>query len=189
MSKNFVSFCLSGFEQKMQNEPNLKNTKINVTSLTAVNYDSFHSFAPQKNEPNTIPIYPQFAAYMLSWPAVRILSTYSGQALRNSVCNSSRPPAKTAYLYRVMNKKMQNEPNLQNNQINLNPVKTRNCENKRLAGQPKNEPKTNPFLPSNLSDEDWARLKAFAKAEKETQFMKKQTKPGNIAEKISLLQG
>ena len=71
---------------------------------------------------------------------------------------------------------MQNEPNFKNPQINLTPAKTKDYENKLTIGHRQNEPKTNPLLPSNLSDEDWASLKAFAKKEKKTQFMKKQNK-------------
>jgi len=50
-----------------------------------------------KNEPNSNPIYAEFAVDMLSWPAVRMLSTYSGQRLRKTVCSSSslRPKQQT----------------------------------------------------------------------------------------------
>jgi len=44
-----------GFNQsmkKMQNEPNLKITRINVNSFTAVNYDNLYSLENPKNEPN-----------------------------------------------------------------------------------------------------------------------------------------
>ena len=72
-------------------------------------------------------------------------------------------------------KNMQNKPNLKNPQINVTSAKTKNYENILTFGGSQNEPKTNPILPSNLSNEDWASLKAFAKEEKKTQFMKKQT--------------
>ena len=36
----------------MQNEPNFKNTKINLTSLSKMVYSNFHPLQPQKNEPN-----------------------------------------------------------------------------------------------------------------------------------------
>jgi hypothetical protein len=64
------------------------------------------------------------------------------------------------------NKKMQNEPNFKNDQINVTQFPTSNYGKFSRCRQTKNEPKTNPLLPSNLTDEDWARLKAFAKEEK-----------------------
>jgi len=36
----------------MQNEPNLQNTQIDVTSFMTANYDNFHPLDRQKNEPN-----------------------------------------------------------------------------------------------------------------------------------------
>jgi hypothetical protein len=75
----------------------------------------------------------------------------------------------------LQSKNMQNEPNLKNPQINVTSAKTKNYENNRLYEHRKNEPNTNPFLPSSLSNEALAKLKVFAKAEKKTQFMKKQT--------------
>jgi len=43
----------------MQNEPNLKNTIINVSSLSKKVCVNFHPSAHRKNEPNTNPIYAQ----------------------------------------------------------------------------------------------------------------------------------
>jgi len=93
---------------------------------------------------------------MLSWPAVRMLSTYSGQPLRNTVCSSFRLPAKTAYLLRVTNhqrratnKNMQNEPNLQNTQINVTPFPTSNYGKFSRLQQPKNEPNSHPTYARN----------------------------------------
>jgi len=52
LSKNFVSWCLRGYEQKMQNEPNFKNTKINLTYFETMNYANFRHLQRPKNEPN-----------------------------------------------------------------------------------------------------------------------------------------
>ena len=62
-------------DKKMQNEPNLKNTKINVKSFTAINYGLFRPPAYRKNEPNTNPIQTVlkgiwivlFVYYILKW--------------------------------------------------------------------------------------------------------------------------
>jgi len=90
--------------------------------------------------PKTNPIYAQFAPAMLSRPAVRMLSTYSSQRLRNTAGSSFRLPAKTAYIFPAANKNMQNEPNLKNTKMNLSPVKTMNYENKLTCTPRKNEP-------------------------------------------------
>jgi len=132
----------------MQNEPNLQNAQMDLTSVKTKGNENKLTFARRQNEPNTNPIQNQFTASMLFWPAVRMLSTYSGQALRNTAGSSFRLPAKTAYLYRVTNKKMQNEPNFKNTQMNLSPVKTKNYENIWHCRHRKNEPnlwKTNPI--------------------------------------------
>ena len=44
--------------KNMQNEPNFKKPKINVTLFTAVNYDNFYSLAHRKNEPNRSQFHP-----------------------------------------------------------------------------------------------------------------------------------
>jgi len=51
----------------------------------------------------------------------------------------------TSHESRAANKKMQNEPNFKNTQINLRPVKTRNYGNFHPHGRPKNEPNSNPI--------------------------------------------
>jgi len=82
----------------------------------------------------------------LSWPAVRSLPTYSGPPpLRNTAGSSFRLLAKTAYIYQATNKKMQNEPNLQNAQMNLSYVKRKDYKNNWPSGSRKNEPNTNPI--------------------------------------------
>jgi len=163
-----------------------------------------------KNEPNLRQTNPIQTNRLLSCPAVRPLSTYSGQALRKKCCASSslrpkhhtvskprtkkcetnpilqKPPkntqktgkapkstcaepvevqlfttfhASTEYLFRAKSietratnterratkydqqmKKMQNEPNLKNTKINLNPVKTKNYMKNDAFSPPKNEP-------------------------------------------------
>ena len=158
----------------MQNEPNLKNTKTNVTLFTAVNYGNFHSLEHRKNEPKTNPIQTN---RLLSWPAVRFLSTYSGKALRKKCCASSRLPAKTAYLFRAPNdnqfeQNMQNEPNLQNAQINVNSVKTRYYADFHPIALRKNEPNTNPT---------WcgAKLPILTKEEVNQKMQKMQKEPNS----------
>ena len=47
---------IAQFDKKMQNEPNLKNTQINLTSFTEMSYANFHDIQHQKNEPKTNPI-------------------------------------------------------------------------------------------------------------------------------------
>jgi len=64
--------------KQFSNEPNFKITKINVSSLSKMVCANFHPLGHQKNEPNTNPIQTN---RLLFWPAVRILSTYSGQGL------------------------------------------------------------------------------------------------------------
>ena len=148
------------YNKKMQNEPNLQNAQINVTPVKRKDYENKHPCRPRQNEPKTNPIYAQVAVDMLSWPAVRNFPAYSGQGLRNTVGPSSRLPAKTAYLYPAApalsevegNKKMQNEPNLQNDQINVSAVKKKVKENKLTFARRQNEPnlcqnKPNPACP------------------------------------------
>ena len=43
--------------QKMRNEPNLKNTKMNLNLFKTTNYGNFRPFGHRKNEPKTNPIY------------------------------------------------------------------------------------------------------------------------------------
>ncbi len=43
--------------KKMRNEPNLKNTKINITAVLTKDYMKNDAFSPRKNEPNSNPIY------------------------------------------------------------------------------------------------------------------------------------
>jgi hypothetical protein len=131
--------------KNMQNEPNLKNTKMNLTLFKRMDYSNFHPSAHRKNEPKTNPIQTQFAPDMLPWPAVRPLSTYSGQSLRNTVCASSRLPAKTAYLFRTANKKMQNEPNFKNTQKTVTSFTGIDYGNFHPPDRRQNEPKTNPI--------------------------------------------
>ena len=45
---------LCGYKQKMQNEPNLQNTKINVNPFKTKDYMRNDVFTPQKNEPNLL---------------------------------------------------------------------------------------------------------------------------------------
>jgi hypothetical protein len=119
-----------------------------------VNYANFHPLQPRKNEPKTNPILPVVLPTDCCWGLqfCRVCNlfahaeSYSGQDLP-----SSWFPATTAYLYPTANKKMRNEPNFKNTEINLNPVKTKNYENKRLVGQRKNEPNTNPILSTGPS--------------------------------------
>ena len=57
---HFTNLCLSALvamNKNMQNEPNSKTPKINVTAFTAVNYANFRHLQPRKNEPNTNPIW------------------------------------------------------------------------------------------------------------------------------------
>ena len=95
--------------KNMQNEPNLKNDKTNVTHFPTSNYCKVSRLQQPKNEPKTNPI------------------LNSGQGINQFM------------------KKMQNEPNLLKTQMNLNPVKTKNYENKRLSRPRKNEPNTKPI--------------------------------------------
>jgi len=99
-----------------------------------------------KNEPNLCKTNPIQTNRLLSWPAVRMLSTYSGQALRKKCCASSslRPilgvPRTTAYRLQATNKKMRNEPNLKNTKININPVKIKSYIKNGVFAPRKNEP-------------------------------------------------
>jgi hypothetical protein len=136
------------YYKKMQNEPNFKNIQISLTYVKTSNYVIFRPLQHPKNEPKTNPIYAQFAINMLSWPAVRMISTYSSQGLRNTVCPSSRPPAKTAYLFRTTNKNMQNEPNFKNALKFIKSLKIMVCDNFHPLERQKNEPKTNPIFPA-----------------------------------------
>jgi len=50
----------------MQNEPNLKNTKMNLNLFKTTNYSIFRPLQRRKNEPNSNPIYgkrPQFTLF------------------------------------------------------------------------------------------------------------------------------
>jgi len=97
-----------------------------------------------KNEPNSNPIPTN---RLLSWPAVRFLSTYSGQTLRKKCCASSslRPKQQNFSGPRATLKKMRNEPNFKNTKMNITPVKTKNYEKNRAFARRQNEPKTNPI--------------------------------------------
>jgi len=111
-----------------------------------------------KNEPNSNPIYTKFAPAMLSWPAVRMLSTYSGQALRKKCCASSslRPKQQNFSGPRATLKNMRNEPNFKNTKMNLTPAKRMSYVNFHPHGHRKNEPnlcKTNPISNFRLEEQ------------------------------------
>jgi len=63
----------------MQNEPNLKNTKINLTPFKTGNYEKNRPFTHRKNEPNTNPILLLLCCCGLQFGTV---STYSSLNLR-----------------------------------------------------------------------------------------------------------
>ena len=50
--KNFVSFCLCGYKQKMQNEPNFKISKNDISHVIRKEYMKNDNFSPRKNEPD-----------------------------------------------------------------------------------------------------------------------------------------
>ena len=50
-----TGLSIDQFEQKMQNEPNFKNEKINVRSFLIRYYANFHPLGHRKNEPNSNP--------------------------------------------------------------------------------------------------------------------------------------
>jgi len=112
-----------------------------------------------------------FASDMLSWPAVRNLPTYSGKRLCNTGCASSRLPANplgvlrtTAYVLPTTNKKMQNEPNLQNTQIIVTSVNTKDYENNQHFRCKQNEPNSNPIQTKiNLKFRSFFKILDFAK--------------------------
>ena len=71
----------------------------------------------------------------------RLAPSPVGGALFNTVNISESSVSSVA-----KNKKMQNEPNFKNPQINLSPYKTKNYENKRTCEHRQNEPNTNPIV-------------------------------------------
>jgi len=100
--------------KNMQNEPNLKNTKINLSSLSKMVCVNFRPLDRPKNEPNTNPIYTQFAVDMLSWPAVQPLyyllrltfASHESRATRNELNMQNEPNLKNS------KERQKNEPNL-----------------------------------------------------------------------------
>ena len=48
----FTGLSINQFEQKIQNEPNFKNTKINVSSFIRKDYENKWPCGHRKNEPN-----------------------------------------------------------------------------------------------------------------------------------------
>ena len=129
--------------EHFSNEPNFKNTQINLTSFTAVNYGNFHPLEHRKNEPNTNPILPVVRPTDCCWGLqfCRVCNlfahaeSYSGQALP-----SSWFPATTAYLYPTANKKMRNEPNLKNAKKTVTNVPGKDYMKNDAFELPKNEP-------------------------------------------------
>ena len=115
----------------MQNEPNLKNTKINLTSFTEMNYVIFHPLQRQKNEPNTNPIVPA------------ILSIYA------IACALGGKYLSVLCALGGFEQKMQNEPNLKNAQINVRPVVTEHYENNRPSSRRQNEPNLRRIKPNS----------------------------------------
>jgi len=100
--------------KKMQNEPNFKNTQINLTSVTAGDYTNFHPLERRKNEPNFI---------------------------RHSFSEGGPNPIFSKGLSSdQIEQKMQNEPNLQNAQINLTTVQRKDYMKNHAFAQSKNEP-------------------------------------------------
>jgi len=106
-SRDTLKLTFGQFEKKMQNEPNLKNTQMNLNLFKTTNYIIFRPLQRRKNEPNLWKTNPIQTTRLLSWPAVRPLSIYSGQALRNTAGSSSslRPKQHTLSKPRIKNAK------------------------------------------------------------------------------------
>ena len=132
-----TSLYIDQFEQKMQNEPNLKYPQINVNSFLTRYYGIFHPFQPRKNEPNTNPILPAILSIYA------IACALGGKYLCVLACPEQRRWCDLGGLER----KMQNEPNLKNAQINVTSFTAVNYANLHPLEHRKNEPNTNPILP------------------------------------------
>jgi len=93
-----TAYRLQAANKKMQNEPNLKNTKMNLNPFKTKKYEKNQAFARRQNEPNLRQNEPnsnQSNAVMACSSAT--LLTYSGQTLRKKCCASSslRPKQQT----------------------------------------------------------------------------------------------
>ena len=87
-----VLCALSGFEQKIQNEANLSKRPVLRSSPSAKKEPNF-------NQSTAVVAYSSEFTYLLR-PG----------GLRNTICASSRLPAKTAYRFQSANKKCQTNP-------------------------------------------------------------------------------
>ena len=151
--------------KNMQNEPNLKNPRINITPVKTKKYKNKGLAAYRKNEPKTNPIYCDDLSIVACLPSVAltkegrqrrwkpilpaILSIYAiacalgGKYLCVLACPEQRRWGDLGGLER----KMQNEPNLKNAQINVTSFTAVNYANLHPLEHRKNEPNTNPILP------------------------------------------
>ena len=135
----------------MQNEPNFKNTQINVRSFKGRNYAIFHSPLHRKNEPNLRRINPdllwlcchglQFAIFLLT-PTNACVQLYVPHRGFRPKQHTFTEPLITVHEPRIKN--MQNEPNFKNTKINLSDVRKKNYEKKQLFTHRKNEPNSCP---------------------------------------------
>jgi hypothetical protein len=123
-----LELFIGGFEQKMQNEPNLQNTQINVSYFMTKDYENKYPCGRRKNEPNTNPICTE--------------TSFTLHASRNTI-----KLTKFEKIGQFEQQNMQNEPNFKKAKIDVNFANKKNYENKRLAGQPKNEPNRTQFRP------------------------------------------
>jgi len=138
--------------KNMQNEPNFKNTKMNLNLFKTKKYEKNQPFARRQNEPNSNPIYDKMnneqVTHFNNLPMINDLELLpiNGSLRGRATSDENRV---TNHGPRATNKKMQNEPNLQNAQMNLTSFPTSNYGKFRRRQRPKNEPNTNPILPTN----------------------------------------
>jgi len=109
-----VLCALCGFKQKMQNEPNLKNTKINVTSLSKMVCVNFHPLAHQKNEPNLCNTKSINNSLIYSFTHLLI------NAIMQNEPNFAQRTSSIKYPKSSTEQKMSNEPNFRPGQLGNN---------------------------------------------------------------------
>ena len=108
----------------MQNEPNFKNTKMNINCYTTNNYNENCGCEDKKNEPKRTQLAPSF----------------SPSACRGGVGDDIR---NTRHLF------MQNKANLQGDEMNVTYYKKTSYNENRPGGESKNKPKTNAHSPNH----------------------------------------
>ncbi len=107
----------------MQNKPNFRKAKMNVSNIITRNYKNFNQLAGYKNKPNSNPIKPNFRKAKMN-----VNLTLTKDYRKND-----------DFVVRI------NKPNFRNGQNERKLNFNKGLQKKRLFSTPKNKPNSNPI--------------------------------------------